>query len=183
MYRSKQIESEAKAFDLHSSAEEELNEEERKREEAAEIRKQVDSVSPSVERPHWIEDARKRKVLSFLKSQAKQEELEEFAKQNIEVPREKKRPKRIHEKASSSAGPASSSADTAPTQPASSSSGPAPKQEIKCEESQDAVVRETPLPSKEEIHGKISKNRKPGDELTLVEKWGSLKVVLDDSDF
>ena len=183
-YRSKQSESERKAFDLHSSAEEELNEEERKREEAAEIRKQVDSVSPSVERPPWIEDARKRKVLSFLKSQAKQEELEEFAQQNIEVPREKKRPKRIHEKASSSAGPASSSADPAPTQePASSSSGPAPKQEIKFEESQDAVVRETPLPSKEELHGKISKNRKPGDELTLVEKWGSLKVVLDDSDF
>ena len=75
-YRAKQIESEAKAFDLHSSAEEELSDLERERQIAAEIREKVESVSPSVERPPWIEDARKRKVLNFLKSQAKQEELE-----------------------------------------------------------------------------------------------------------
>ena len=87
-YRSKQSESERKAFDLHSTASEELNEEERKREEAAEIRKQVESVSPSVERPPWIEDARKRKVLQYLKSQeASPEELEEFAATHVQAPR------------------------------------------------------------------------------------------------
>ena len=134
-----------------------------------------------------------KQVLNFLKSQAKQEELEEFAAVHVERPLEKKRPRKISEAASSSAGPASSSAGPAPQQePASSSSGPAPKQEEAVltepkeeifEESQDAVIRETPLPSHAEVHGRISKNRQRGDQLTLVEKWGSLKVVLDDSDF
>ena len=151
--------------------------------ELAENRKELESVSPSVDRPLWITDARKRKVLNFLKSQAKQEELEEFAAQHLERPIEKKRPKKRSTAASSSAGP------VLQQEAESSSAGPAPKQEEAVpkkeifEESHEAVIREKPLKPHEEIHGKIQKNRQPGDQLTLVEKWGSLKIVLDDSDF
>ena len=84
---------------------------------------------------------------------------------------EKARPKRRSTAASSSSG-------LAPKQEEAKEEIPEVKEEI-FEESQEAVIREKPL----KPHAKIQKNRQPGDELTLVEKWGSLRVVLDDSDF
>ena len=83
-YRVKQIEAEAQEADLNSQEREELEDVEKSRVELAENKRKLESACPEAEEPPWITDARKRKVLNFLKQQAKKEELEEIAKQHSE---------------------------------------------------------------------------------------------------